>query len=291
MKDTALTFETMLRALKRQWKLFAAVVLCFALLGAAAGAVWSQRMSSGGGGFADPYRTLDLSSFSGDRNFYHMCFLAFAQYDYDLCAYLEKLLAETTLTDTQRQTLHGLEARLEHWEAEQLDPALRFYESHRCIPPEFAEQELLDAKREILELERRITAGDTSPELPAYLSARASEVRILEENADELRAESEAMELVLSAVADALNRLIGELNVAVQNIAVENHFEVTFEYTDKYGWKDYADYSLVHSHNPITPQENFAVIVLFFVLVGICAGAYFAVCREASQDSRRSNEI
>lgn len=95
----------------------------------------------------------------------------------------------------------------------------------------------------------------------------------------EILAECHRVEGELEAAAEELNALLDRFIPLADELAREAG--LTFTPT---GTSGRVDITVTHAHRASSNQESFAVIVIFFVLVGLCLGVFFAVCREAKAE-------
>ena len=70
---------------------------------------------------------------------------------------------------------------------------------------------------------------------------------------------------------------------SVEEIAQENHLNITFS-----AEQEDVTVQIGHTTRPATRQEAFTAFVIFFGLVGICAGGFFVLCRETSSYKKES---
>lgn len=98
----------------------------------------------------------------------------------------------------------------------------------------------------------------------------------------EIREECRRVEGDLEAVAGEFNALLGRFTPLADELAKEAG--LTFTPTVKDGK---TEITVTHSHRASSAGESFAVIAVFFVLVGLCLGAFLAVCREAGEEKKR----
>lgn len=142
------------------------------------------------------------------------------------------------------------------------------------------------------------TLLQTAATLPEYM--RVSEIfdtRLEWLNSpDEISKNNQKLSILLDDAVRALNELAGKSNSAAMQIAEDNHIHIKLHYTGA----DRGYYSLIpvlgeqipakaplevgiaHSFTVSRAEDFFVVTVLFCTLVGICVGAFFAVCREAT---------
>lgn len=120
---------------------------------------------------------------------------------------------------------------------------------------------------------------------PTLLRNRAVTEKYLDELTNrmpEIRVECRQVERELEAVCGELNALLDRFAPLADEIA--RKAGLTFTPT---GTSGRVDITVTHAHRASSTQESFAVIVVFFVLVGLCLGVFFAVCREAREEKSR----
>lgn len=94
----------------------------------------------------------------------------------------------------------------------------------------------------------------------------------------QIQIKSSQVEQQLVEVAQDLNTLMAEVSQTAEEIGKTAYMHIRLD-------QNVGGYtiSVDHSYRPASIEESFAVIELFCVLVGICAGAFLAVCREAKR--------
>ena len=87
----------------------------------------------------------------------------------------------------------------------------------------------------------------------------------------------------LDDAARALDARAEEAVALLEEIAQENHLNITFS-----AEQEDVTVQIGHTTRPATRQEAFTAFVIFFGLVGICAGGFFVLCRETSSYKKES---
>lgn len=315
MKTYSINAQTIYSAAKHQWKHLLSIVLVFAILGAAGGWLFAGFGSSEtGGGGADTLPKVDPQEIAWTPVYYSDYLQALVN-AYDLLdSYLdtafsidlpqeamENLMKSQTALNTekrefQQNILTPLQTALEEGSAlyvpeEFLDGLIHQYESQLAT----IETDLLAAETAAATIrqmdapnyDNSIITGNYS-----YLIGQAAEYgALLKKQAvyemaldhlhnepDQIRSESRQMEQALKKAAESLNILLERASQAAEAIGKAADVYVTLQPQNTS-----YEITIRNSYRPISLTESFAAIELFCVLVGICAGAFFTVCREAKR--------
>ena len=108
-------------------------------------------------------------------------------------------------------------------------------------------------------------------------------LEMLDNNYTQVRADSLKMESQLEEAESELDRLGQECCQMVWEIALENHLDITASTSG-----EELSVTIGHTNRPATRQEAFTAFVIFFGLVGMCAGGFFALCWETSSRKKES---
>ena len=317
MKSMTITFATFWGALRHQWKCVVVVTLCFALLGCGIGYIYAGSDAVPAAGKADALKPVDFSLVNNDASYYRGCSGLLATGLNNARQYLNTLLGEKTVTPLQKETLNLYLKELTEWETmlyEPVETALavrdRIYipVEHLTAQTEYYENLLENARRDLVvaeqavELVKNMQAPTVQTEsitksyetLLASAAAYGVQIRnvqlyedILENLADEdtVQTNSKWMASALKKAAGELNGLMADISAIADEIAKENWLE----YLAVYDVNEAVTLTINHTHGDVDKTENFVVVVLFATLVGLCAGAFFAVCREAKKE--KSNRV
>lgn len=98
----------------------------------------------------------------------------------------------------------------------------------------------------------------------------------------EIQAECRRVERELETARGELNAILDNFTPLADGLAKEKG--LTFTPTVEGGKTDIV---VTHSHRASSAEETFSVTMIFCVLVGVCVGAFFAVCREAKEEKSR----
>lgn len=261
MKYTEVTFKDMFQALRHQWKMFLGFVVGFTALGIVSGLIWADGLvaSPRSGGTVEGLLIPDFSAISCDPveciSYSNQLSEAYVRAA-SCCLFLQR---EVTLDPAQREALQSFGERLEELESTELQTIW-----NRCAA---------------------LAEVDASNMLPD------SEQRLEEE---------------LNQACQKLGSLIAELHLVVNEIAESKHLDV-FVFYDKTINPYYITplssvegdllgngnleekgkmISVVHSSGYRSQEKAFLNLTLFCLLVGICAGTFFAVIK-GTQNKRQ----
>lgn len=309
MNYQEITFSTMLAALKHHWRAWLMTIAVFALLG-----VMSAVLFAGGdvtaAGMAEPLEPIDRTEIEQGPEYYEKLFQAIQEKYADVELYISTLNGDTTVTEEQSKALIDL-----YWKKmvpiykKVLTPLQEKLSSQSTllVPPRYLdrlredlEDNLLTAQQDILLAE---TAVDLLKNMEAPRTDNESVVREyaellkqaaslgkhrvtaeicqrkldqLENNALEIRQESEAFEEALEKALEEQEALLDEVYANAANFAKENHVNVLLENDEGGDLK----VTLQHTHSGDSSEQTAPVLFLFCVLVGVCAGAFLAICLE-----------
>lgn len=315
MKSMEITFQTLTGTLKHQWKIVLATLVLFALIGVGAGKLYAGTLSADAGGRADELAPVDFSTIAQDANYYYFCGEALQDALNQTIIYVRTLAEEATLTGVQKAALLEYKEALDLFEREHFRPIQKALDrkENQYVPTEhireveeYYEQKVSDLQRDIIisgeaaELIKNMQAPAFQTEsiaqsyegllaAAAMYGSQLREIRLYETILDNLAdrktvlANGRWMESALEEAVAELNPLMADISAAAQEIAQENYLD----YLVGYNIDGEMQMTLNHTHRAVSAQENFAVIVIFCTLVGACAGAFFALCREAKAEEKR----
>lgn len=317
MKSANITFETFLRALKRQWKFSLVIVLAFLLLGAGAGLLYAKTCAAPAAGSAAPLSVTDLSALVYDPEYYGSCYNALSESCNTLNQYLKSLSSEKTLTAEQKEQLSAYKQEVSLFFQNELQPIKAILDTPNtvCFPPEFLEDviaqyeaQLYSTRESLISAEIAVDiikqmdspdVGDDTvtkayssllSEAAKYGSLKKSEARYtailekLSQSPEEVAADSRRVYAKLRAADRELAALTEEIDQCVQTLAADNHLDISTN-------RDTMDGSLQvvisHTHTVSEPEDIFLVTTLFCGLIGIFCGGFFAVCKEAFAEKKK----
>lgn len=87
--------------------------------------------------------------------------------------------------------------------------------------------------------------------------------------------------VLLQSSAMSLDDLAREITQYSQQLAQENHLLISFAANG-----DTLTLTIQHTTRTATWNEAFSAFLLIFGMVGLCAGFYFSLCREARQATK-----
>lgn len=116
MKYTDITLESLLSAIRHQWKKFIAVLLAFSVFGGLSGVVYANRLAAEAKSSATELQNVDFSTVERNEGYYQMYWRSIAVRCDDISRYLEALSAETILNDDQKEEVLALQLELSSFE-------------------------------------------------------------------------------------------------------------------------------------------------------------------------------
>ena len=125
-------------------------------------------------------------------------------------------------------------------------------------------------RRECLKCHNRFTTYETIEVLPMIVIKKNGNRQAFDRNK------------ILSSMLKACEKRSVPLS-KLEEIAQENHLNITFS-----AEQEDVTVQIGHTTRPATRQEAFTAFVIFFGLVGICAGGFFVLCRETSSYKKES---
>lgn len=309
-----ITFRTLLSALRHRWKFLLIFIAACLLAGVACGFLFADRASAEGSGGAPQWQSVDFESVTLDLNYYSNCYTSLSQKSGTLYTYVNSVCLDTTMTEDQYQCLLSLCKEITEYQEKVLTEISKdlsaldaFY-----IPSSLrqdAVQEytwLRDSTRDqMVKAENAMallqsiggltsTNEDINATYASLLSQAAEYGQLqlnlekyekildrLENDYTRVQADSWKMKSQLEQAAADLNELGQECYQTVQEIAVENHLDITASENGKE-----LTVSIDHTNRPATRQEAFLAFVLFFGLVGVGVGGYAALWQECKHQRR-----
>lgn len=302
MNYMEITFQNMMRAFLRQWKCIVIFTVVFVLIGACTGMIYADSFSAKADGSAESCQLLDFSDAERSISYYDDCYSRLLTAYKNTNTYVSVLAAEATATQEQETILAEFQAQLEDFEVQTLQDIMLAYAGTGAVyvPEGFHEEairyytaKLEETHLEVIVLQESLetllqTGSDqeleklVSEKTAEYENARRMEetyksfLEKLTEDPETVYAESLNMEAALNAAAQQINALIVQVDDFAAQMAVDNHLRVLISY----GADDAVNVLIQHTHGERTQREGFLVITLFCTLVGICFGAFFAICRD-----------
>lgn len=321
MNVYSITFQTVISAFRHQWKRILASVLLFALLGAGGGILfWGRGMAEAGGG-AQPLEPVDFSQAARTRDYYTDCLKLLTNTMTSLNTYFSSLDANIGVNlkgQEEPETLEALDAlrrEADVLQSSRLKPLESALGEAGAIyaPEEYLDgladryaQELATLRMDLITAEAAVETirqmdapdydGGFSGSYNALLSQAVQYGTLLRTQAvtekyldnltnhmPEIRAECRRVERELEAVRGELNALLDHFTPLADELAKE----AGLTFTPMVNTSGKTEIQLTHAHRASSAGESFAVIEIFCVLVGICLGAFLAVCQEAKEEKRR----
>ena len=316
MNNRELRVQDLISGFRRDWKLFLVIVAGFLLLGLAAGFFFSGRASAEGSGSAQAWEPVDFAEVPMGITYYVDCYDYIKEQRKVLCSYIDGVRNDSSITESQQEQLLEMKEEILIFDEDELVPIYwdlnapdAFY-----LPDELRQSTLAQYRRERETLLQNIskseyarslldTVGGLSTsdaavnEIYASILSQAAEYRqlqldleqldtrlnLLENEYPALRQASEEMAQRLDDAARALDARAEEAVALLEEIAQENHLNITFS-----AEQEDVTVQIGHTTRPATRQEAFTAFVIFFGLVGICAGGFFVLCRETASYKKES---
>lgn len=319
MNYKTINFRLVCGAIKHQLKIILLTILVFALAGAGAGYWYASGTKVEAAGRADALASVDYSLIPYNYNYYRNSLEYLVTCYNNANSYLNTLLQDANPNAEQRARLADSAKRLKEFDGEALMSvqALLRPRDTLFIPPEFQAEaisryevslrnlqlDMIEAEiaKELIEtMDSPDVADNNSISTYNSLLSLAAEygndkmkeqeytaiLDQLKNHPDQILAQSRQAEEQLLEVAERLNGLTEELCQIADEVASENSVIVSVSYSTNYT----AQITLTHTHSAASPEENFTILFLFCILVGICLGLFFAVCREARIVALKSSE-
>lgn len=314
MKVYSITFQTVLRALRHEWKRILASVLLFTLLGAAAGFLFRNRGMAEADGSARPLAAVDYAQTARTREYYTNCLKLLTDAMSKLNSYIASVSASAAPDPERQEALAALSREAAVFQSNRLKPLKSALEEAGAI---YAPEEYLDGMadryaRELATLRMDLIAAEAATETirqmdapdydgnftgsysallsqasqyPTMLRTQAVTEKYLDEltnHMPEIRAECRRVEGELETAAEELNTLLDRFTPLADELAKE----AGLTFTPTVNTSGVTEITVTHSHRASSAQESFAAIVVFCVLVGLCLSVFFAVCREAREEEK-----
>lgn len=310
MKYQEMTFSAMLAALKRHWKAWLLTVMVFALLGAAAAFLFAGG-DVPAAGHAEPLEAVDKGELERDTGYYDMLFQAIQDKYDDLEVYISELNGDSTVTREQSKALvEFYQKKMVKAYKKTLDPIQKELSKSEnlLVPVEYLDELKEDLEDELAETQRNIQISLTAVDLLKSMEAPRTEnesvvkeygkllrqaaalgeyqvatetcqrkLDRLENSVSAVRQESKAFEAELEKALKEQNALLEEANEFGAGFAEANHVNILLGKNEDGSLK----VTLEHTHGADSPRQTAPVLFLFCVLVGVCAGAFLALCLEA----------
>lgn len=316
MSYREITFQTIAAAVLRRWKVVVSIFLIFLAVGAGAGFLFADRASAEGSGSAEGWPLVDFEPVIRDLHYYDNFLDALNERSTDLFIYVNTVKLDTTMTDDQQQSLLGLcEEIMEYQEEVLATISKELSNTDICYLPIELRQEGIEEYTHLRDITRNqmvksenaigllqsiggLTSTDENINATyAALLSQAAQygqlqldlehyetmLEMLDNNYTQVRADSLRMESQLEEAESELDRLGQECCQMVWEIALENHLDITASTSG-----EELSVTIGHTNRPATRQEAFTAFVIFFGLVGMCAGGFFVLCRETSSRKKES---
>lgn len=310
MNYQEMTFSTMLVALKRHWKAWLLTVMVFVLLGVAAAFLFAGG-DVPAAGHAEPLEAVDKTELEKNRDYYTSLLQTIRSKYSEMEVYVSTLFGDATSTAEQQKVLTDF-----YWKKmakaykKTLDPIQKELSKteNLLVPVEYLDELQEDMEDELSATQRNIQVSLTAVDLLKSMetprtenesvvkeyaklmsqAAALGEYQVaaeicqrkldrLESSAFEVRQASRAVENSLEKALEEQIALLDEMNAFGAGFAEANHVNILLEKNED----DSLKVTLEHTHGADSPRQTAPVLFLFCVLVGVCVGAFLAVCLEA----------
>lgn len=314
MKYPEITFQTVLGAIRHQWKVLLVSVVLFTLLGVGTGFAFAEKGAAPDAGEAVALEDVSFDSILPSAGYYERCKNSLIKRQKDVVDYIQQVSADHTITKEQRALLNEQLRLLQNYKDSALLPLQIAWLDQGAIyiPEEFiASQTALYESRAAstrlslirteaaVELLKTMDSPDAESDkanniyssllsdaakygsLKVALTKYEAALSQLKDHTDEVIAQSHQMEQQLNAAKSELNQLQEELSTVLDTIARENHLLLNADFAG-----DKMAVTITHTHDLATSQEAFEILVIFCCLTGICLGLFLAVCQEAKHGKK-----
>lgn len=312
MKTYQITAQTIVSAMKRQWKSFLAVVLAFAVLGAAGGWLYAGRGSSEeGGGGAQPLSKVDFQKVAYTQAHYRDCYQALSDSFDTLAPYLDTAFGAVALTEELAERRTALEMEMEIFLQNHLLPLQYTLREAGAlyVPEEFLDGLTAQYESQLSAVRMDLLAAEVATETIRQMGSFASQngdvinnylgllsqaqqygtllqnqasyemiLDRLRNETEQIRAGSRQVKQRLDEAVQVLNALLEDASRTADEIGSEAALDIHFQLNQKTGMMEPV---VTHTYRASSNLEAAALVTLFCVLLGVCAGAFLAVCREA----------
>lgn len=308
MKYQELNFQMIGLAILHRWKTIACTVAVFLVLGVVSSFLFADRTSAEGSGSAPEWIPVSFEDVDVELEYYIDCYTKLSEESSALFTYVDTVRLDNTLTEEQSQRLQSLCEEITDYQKESLHEISKVFSASDAyyIPTELRQDAVDrytqlkdDTQREMVKAENAMTLiqaigglTSTNEEINstyASLLSQAAQYGQLQLNLEKyenildrlendfarVQADSKKMKSMLEQAAAELDALGTDCYQSVQEIALENHLNIS---TSADGTE--LKVRINHTNRPVTEQEAFAAFMLFFGLVGICAGGFFALWKE-----------
>ena len=313
---SALSFQTVLRAIHHQKRVLCSVICLFALLGGAAGWFYAGRTAAEAEGSADRLVGVHTEELLPSVTFYSDYQSALANACSNASQYLE-VMQKSELSPEQKEAADALSLRLTELDAKLLAPirTMLSLPTGIYVPEAFLDEFASSLEQQLLEVRLNLVSEEAANELlktmnPPALSdektlntynqlfSRASnygtDLRRLDiltqqtaklADREALIADGQQLEQALKQAERALDTLIDDVNAFASTVAAENFLNLRLTYDDT----GRMAAELTHTHDVILPQDNFLLMFVFCTMTGVFLGLFLSVAREARQDAANAS--
>ena len=313
MKYYDITLQTITRGIKRQWLVFVLCIVVFVAVGAIASFLWADNLSAEGSGNAVPLQMESIDTMEVEENYYRQIYSNLQVFSENLHEYLHRVSLDSTINDEQKEKLLAMMEAIEQYQKETLEPINEQLSDGKTlyIPMEIYEdimqnyEDLYSETKDTLLISQSavdllksmgaVTSTDTTinetyadllKEAARYGSLQVSLQRYevildqMKNQKPQLRQQSEDMKRQLERAQDKLEPMCEEVNGLLQDVAESNHLNLAAMPTE-----EELVVTISHTNRLATAEEATAAMITFCGLLGVVAGAYCSVWREARKRS------
>lgn len=312
MKSFPFSFQTLIMALRYQKKVFCTVVCLFALVGCATGWFYAGRTAAGAMGSADLLVGVCTEELLPTVNYYSDCQNALTIAHSNASQYL-KVVQSSDLSPEQKKAADALSLRLTELDADLLAPIRTTLSlpTGIYVPEAFLDEYARSIEQQLFEVRLNLISEEAANELlktmnPPDLSdekilntynslfSRASnygiDLRRLEvltqqtaklADREALIADGQQLEQALEQAERVLNTLINDVNALASTVAAENFLSLRLTYDDA----SRMTAELTHTHDATLPQDNFLLMFVFCIMIGVFLGLFLSVAKEARRNA------
>lgn len=316
MSEYQITFSSLIRAVKHQWKVLLAALLVLSITGAGTGYWYAGHHTVSANGGADALKAGIADVSPADEQYFSDYYGILSLRRQNIQTYLDTLKGLTPLSDEDTASLKALQKEIDSVHkaylspiSERLNAADELYIPDACIPKaiERYRNKLASLQRELpgAEAAAEIIKNMDAPVLEddstrtyynalltraynytSYLIDRDKYSKYLEQlenDPDAVGANAREMAELEGQAAQELEQIEARASACAEELAQAKYLQIINTYSDD----GTLSVTVNHTHGAASAQENFLVIWIFCTLCGICIGAFLAVCKEAEAAKRK----
>ena len=161
------------------------------------------------------------------------------------------------------------------------------------------DSKLLKDKETIAAYQKMVVSAEKYAELMQTVERYEKRLDLLKNEPERIEKNVQLLEKALKSGKEQLNLIIETLDYIVGRIAEENHLNIKIiTYSQSYlkkmandesetvTEKEVFEIGVGHTFGVSLARDAFIVLIVFCTLVGICTGAYSAICREGAKENK-----